>query len=103
MDFIQVRGLFFTNQIKNEINNFAASRQVRCVKTLAGRIRRVYGNIWQIEIVRFNVSKESMASLVKVSFIEFLNKALTEMYYANKVGIPKELLCLFFLLSESIP
>ena len=44
-----------------------------------------------------------MASLVKVSFIEFLNKALTEMYYANKVGILKELLCLFFLLSESIP
>ena len=36
-----------------------------------------------------------MASLIKVSFIEFLSKALNEMYYANKVGIPKELLCLY--------
>ena len=43
-----------------------------------------------------------MASLVKVSFIEFLNKALTEMYYANKVGIPKELLCLFYKMKYNL-
>ena len=36
-----------------------------------------------------------MASLIKVSFIEFLSKTLNEMYYANEVAIPKELLCLF--------
>ena len=39
-----------------------------------------------------------MASLVKVSFIEFLNKALTEMYYANKVGT--ERITLFVLQNE---
>ena len=43
-----------------------------------------------------------MASLVKVSFIEFLNKALIEMYYANKVGIPKELLCLFYKMKYNL-
>ena len=37
-----------------------------------------------------------MASLIKVSFIEFLSKALNKMYYATEVGIPKELLCLFY-------
>ena len=37
-----------------------------------------------------------MAPLIKVSFIEFLSKALNELCYANKVGIPKELLCLFY-------
>ena len=43
-----------------------------------------------------------MASLVRVSFIEFLNKALIEMYYANKVGIPKELLCLFYKMKYNL-
>ena len=43
-----------------------------------------------------------MASLVKVSFIEFLNKALIEMYYANTVGIPKELLCLFYKMKYNL-
>ena len=54
---------------------------------------RIFGKLKKHDL---SVPKESMASLIKVSFLEFLSKALYEMYYANNVGIPKKLLCLFY-------
>ena len=50
--------------------------QVRCVKTLAVKIRRVF-NTRIFGKYNLSVPMESVASLVKVLFIDFLCKAIS--------------------------